>query len=245
MDLLIHDSCDVIIENKRTGKTFMTAESQLNTISGTLGIDETVFGGIGVRPIAKVRGQKEITTNYQNALYNKETLAATQGVEVKQETLVLSKLKEGLTVSGGSVTLDETLAEDEVTLRNTDGEILKANALEGVIEVDVDFADEGEIISVAYKEEVQGQSVDLRSDTYSEAHKITYHTIAYDRNSVVKKDIYIVFYHAIPSGEFELALEMGTPIAPETTFDIMVDPGTSLMGKIIEVDRVNGEPGTP
>lgn len=241
MDLLIHDSCDVVIEDKATGKIFATTESQLNSISQTLGIDEGVFGGIGVRQIARIRGQKEITTNFRNALYNKEMLAATQGVEVTQESMVISKIKENVTVeeglSGGEVTLTETLESNNVTLRSEKGEIIEAVADNGVIEVDDSFAKPGDKINVIYKEQVQGDVVDLDSEKFSTAKKITYHTIAYNRDNVVVKDIYIVFYHAIPSGEFELALEMGTPIAPEINFDVLVDPGTSLMGKIIEVDR--------
>lgn len=242
MDLLIHDSCDVIAENKRTGQTFITAEAQLNSISQTLGIDEGVFGGIGVRQIARVRGQKEVTTSMRNALYNKEILAATQGVEVKEETIVIDKLKEGLEVLSGedgllTVEFNEELAEDTVTLRSENGAVKKVEAKDGVIEVPEDFANDGENISVAYKSEVKGQTVDLDAEKYSQAHKLTYHTIAYNRQNEVVKDIYIVLYHAIPSGEFEMALEMGEPIAPEIDFDILVDPGTSLMGKIIEVDR--------
>src|SRR5699024_5800439 len=209
---------------------------------GTLGIDETVFGGIGVRPIARIRGQKEITTTYRNALYNKETLAAQQGVEIVNETIILDKIKEGMVVENGEISLDVVLASDEVVLRNIDGETIEATVNDDVIEVPTEFDGDGENVNITYKEEVTGESVDIRSDTYSDAHKVTYHTIAYDRNAVIRKDIYIILYHAIPSGEFELALEMGEPIAPEVEFGVMVDPGTNLMAKIIEVDRVDGEP---
>lgn len=237
MDLLIHDSCDVIAVNKVTGQTFITAEAQLNSISQTLGIDEGVFGGIGVRQLARIRGQKEITTQLRNALYNKEILAMTQGVEVKNETIEITKLKEGLVVEGGKITLDETTSSNTVTLRNEMGELINVTIDSGEIEVDPSFAKDGDNVSVAYKTEVQGDTVDLDSEKFSEAHEITYHTIAYNRNNEVVKDIYIIFYHAVPSGDFELALEMGTPIAPEINFDVLVDPGTSLMGKIVEIDR--------
>lgn len=245
MNLLIHDSCDVVIENKRTGNIILTTESQLNSISGTLGIDTTIFGGIGVRPISKVRGQKELSTTYRNAMYNKETLAMQHGVEVKEEVIILSKIKEGLKVEEGKVTLDEVLASEDVVLRNTDGETIKVTATDKTVEVPVDFAKDGEIVNLSFKEEVTGESIDILSDKFSDAHKITYHTIAYDRNNVVRKDIYIVLYHAIPSSEFEMSLEMGEPIAPEIVFDVMVDPGTNLMAKIIEVDREDEQETAP
>lgn len=238
MDLIIHDSCDVVIRNKKTKQVIMTTEAQLNTISGTLEIDEKILGGIGVRSIAKVRGQKELTTTFRNALYNKETLAAQQGVKVKEETLAISKIKEGLVAEDGEIEFDvDDLDSNEVTIRNVDGETDTAEVKDGKIELPKGFAEDGAYVNVAYEAEVKGESLDILADKYSDAHEITYHTIGYDRDNQIRKDIYIVLYHAIPSGEFELELEMGEPIAPEVEFDLMVDPGSSLMAKIIEVDR--------
>jgi len=45
--LLISDTADVVLKNKRTGKVVLSAETQMGSLSQSLGVDEKIFGGIG------------------------------------------------------------------------------------------------------------------------------------------------------------------------------------------------------
>lgn len=243
MKLLISDSAEVTIKRKSDGHVFATAEAQLAGISQTLGINETIYGGIGSKPLARVRGQKEITATVRNAFLDIELLSATQGVAVKKDgTATIYKRENQLkAVSDGGqlqVTIEGAPIDDKVHLVNPQGDVVEVIAEGQTVSVPSEFAKEGDLLSAIYQEDVTGEIVEIRADKFSEAYTMEFHTIGYDPNTnQVVRDIYIQLDHVIPSADFELNFENGTPIAPEITFDCMAAPNTENIGRIITVPR--------
>jgi hypothetical protein len=70
MKLLVMDTADVVMKRKSDGHVFITAEAQLTSISQSLGINEKIYGGIGNKPLAIMKGQKEVTSTLRNAFYD-------------------------------------------------------------------------------------------------------------------------------------------------------------------------------
>ena len=242
MKLLISDTADVVVKRKSDGHLFISAETQMTSLSQSLGINEKIFGGIGNKPLAIMKGQKEITNTFRNAFYDKNLLAITQGVAVEAGTGEVYKREDGLAVVKNESVLEVTITGapigNTVYARNAAGETEEAAVATNKVAIPEGFAVEGELVSVTYKEEVTGDIIALDSEKFGEAFEIEYHTIAYDpaTNQVVK-DIYIQLDHAVPSGEMELSLENGTAIAPEVTFDCLTPPNAKEMGRILEVTR--------
>jgi hypothetical protein len=243
MKLLISDTCDVVMKRKSDGHVFITAEAQLTSISQTLGINEKIYGGIGNKALAVMKGQKEVTSTLRNAFYDQEFLAMTQGVAINETgTAKVFKTEKGLIVSDNAGALEVTIKDTSVTnahIRNSKGEVEVATATSGKVVIPEGFAGEGEIVSATYEEEVTGSVLELDSEKFAEAFTIEYSTIAYDpdENKIVK-DIYIQLDHVIPNDEFELSLENGTAVAPEVSFECLTAPNSTSIGRIIEVDRV-------
>lgn len=243
MKLLISDTADVVMKRKSDGHVFITAESQLSSISGTLGINEKIYGGIGNKSLAVMKGQKEVTSTLRNAFYDQEFLSLTQGVAIEVDgTATVHQTEKGLTVADNAGTLEVTIENTTATtvhVRNAKGEVEEATSATGTVTVPVGHAVEGEIVSVTYQESVTGDIVELDSEKFAEAFTLEYHTIAYDpdTNKVVK-DIYIQLDHVIPNDEFELSLENGTAVAPEVNFECLAAPNSTSIGRIMEVDRV-------
>ena len=73
--LLISDTANVTIKRKSDGRVFGMAETQLASISQSLGINEKLYGGIGNKPLAVMKGQKEVTATIRNLFYDQEFLA--------------------------------------------------------------------------------------------------------------------------------------------------------------------------
>jgi archaellum component FlaG (FlaF/FlaG flagellin family) len=243
MKLLVMDTADVVMKRKSDGHVFITAEAQLTSISQSLGINEKIYGGIGNKPLAIMKGQKEVTSTLRNAFYDLEFLSMTQGVAIDENgTATVYKTEKELTVVDNAGTLEVTITgtpvNNTVYVRNAAGEIEQATATSGKVTIPTGHADAGEIVSVTYQEEVTGNIVELEAEKFAEAYTLEYHTIAYDpaTNKVVK-DIYIQLDHVVPTGEFELSLENGTAIAPEINFECLAAPGTNKIGRVIEVDR--------
>jgi hypothetical protein len=243
MKLLVMDTADVVMKRKSDGHVFITAEAQLTSISQSLGINEKIYGGIGNKPLAIMKGQKEVTSTLRNAFYDLEFLSMTQGVAIDENgTATVYKTEKELTVVDNAGTLEVTITgtpvNNTVYVRNAAGEVEQATVTSGKITIPTGHADEGEIVSVTYQEEVTGNIVELDAEKFAEAYTLEYHTIAYDpaTNKVVK-DIYIQLDHVVPTGEFELSLENGTAIAPEINFECLAAPGTNKIGRVIEVDR--------
>lgn len=244
MKLLVIDTADVVMKRKSDGHIFITAEAQLTSISQTLGINEKIYGGIGNKPLAIMKGQKEVTSTLRNAFYDQEFLSLTQGVEIDEDgTANVYKTEKGLVVAenGGTleVTITGTPVGTTVYVRNAKGEVESATVATKKVTIPTGHAAKDEIVSVTYQAQVTGNIVELDAEKFAEAFTVEYHTIAYDpdTNKVVK-DIYIQLDHAVPSDEFEMSLENGSPIAPEVNFECMAAPNSTSIGRIIEVDRV-------
>jgi len=241
--LLISDTADAVIKRKSDNHVFITAETQLASISQTLGINEKIFGSIGNKPLAIMRGQKEVTSTLRNAFYDKEILSMTQGVSVKEDgTVTVYKREDGLTVTDNAGVLEVEITGTPVGttayVRNEVGETVQATITAKKVTVPTGHAMMSDLVSVTYQASVTGDIVELDSDKFAEAHVIEYHTIAYDpsTNRVVK-DIYIQLDHVIPSGEFELSFENGAAIAPEINFEALAAPNSTQIGRIVEVTR--------
>lgn len=243
--LLINDTADVVVKRKSDGHLFLSAETQLASISQTLGINEKIWGSIGNKPLAVMRGQKEVTSTLRNAFYDPEFLAMTQGVSIddaggatvyKREDEL--KVTENTTDSTLEVTITGTPKDDAVYVRNTDGTIETATATTGTVTVPTGLAEVGDLVSVTYQEEVLGSVIEIDSQKFAEAYTIEYHTIAYSpvTNQVVR-DIYIQLDHVVPQGDFELSFENGSALAPEFTFDALTEPNSTKIGRIAEIDR--------
>ena len=240
--LLIIDTADAVMKRKSDGKVFVTSEAQLASISQSLGIDDKVYGGIGNKPLAIMKGQKEITSSLRSALYDQNFLALTQGVAVEDGTATVYKDEKGLKVTGDGGTLSVTISGDPIDdvayITNAGGDTLEATVSGKTVTIPEGHAKAGDLVAVRYQEEVTGEIVRLDGDKFAEAYEIEYHTIGYDpaTNKVVK-DIYIQLDHVVPGGDFELSFENGNAIAPEITFEAMVNPGTDNIGRVIEVTR--------
>lgn len=243
MKLLVIDTADVVMKRKSDGHIFITAEAQLTSISQTLGINEKIYGGIGNKPLAIMKGQKEVTSTLRNAFYDQEFLSLTQGVEIQEDgSATIFNTEKGLTVTDNAGTLEVTISDTTVTtayVRNAKGQTETVAVASGKVTIPTGHAAEGEIVSVTYEKKITGDIVELDAEKFAEAFTLEYHTIAYDpaTNKVVK-DIYIQLDHVVPNDEFELSLENGTAIAPEVNFECMAAPNATSIGRIIEADRV-------
>lgn len=239
--LAVVDTADVFVKSKKTGKVFMTAEAQLTSLSQTLGINESIFGGIGSRKLFTFKGQKEVTTTIRNAFYDKNFLAMTQGVDVLEDDKAIVHKTEDLKVEQDEealqVVIEGTPVGEDVHLRNKDGAVQTIKAVAGAVAIPEAFAEAGDIVTVAYQTEVTGDVIEIAADKFGEAFEVEYRTIGYDPNTnEVKVDIFIQLDNVVPNGEFELSLENGTAIAPEFTFDALAVQGNAI-GRIIEVKR--------
>ncbi|MEM5009245.1 hypothetical protein WKH57_00860 [Niallia taxi] len=243
MKLLISDTADVIVKRKSDGHLFMSGETQLASISQSLGINEKIYGGIGNKPLAIMRGQKEVTSTLRNAFYDMEILSMTQGIAIDEDGAAsVYKDEKGLKVTENNsnleVTITGTPVGSTVYVRNAAGEAVSAAVATKKVTIPTGHAVAGELVTVAYQEAVTGRVLTLDAEKFAEAYEIHYHTIGYnpDTNQVVK-DIYIQLDHATPSSDFEMSFENGSAIAPEITFDALTPANSTEIGRIVEIDR--------
>lgn len=239
-EVLVSDTADVTITRTSDGHRVIYTQTQMASIEQSLGIDDKVYGGIGFKPIAIVKGQKEVTTTFRNALYDVNLLAMSQGVSVENGKAIINELVKEVEVKDGAVSVDEEIAEDSVVhLLNTSGNTIEVeyDELEGIV-VPEGFALDGELVAVNFEKEITGDIVEIESDKFAESYAIEYHTIGKDpMTQRVVKDYYIQLDNVVPSGEFELAFEGGEPMAPEITFEALTAPNSNKIGRLIQRTR--------
>lgn len=242
--LAIVDTADVVVKRKKDGKVFLTAEAQLTSITQSLGINESIFGGIGSKKLFQFKGQKEVSSVIRNAFYDKEFLAMTQGVDVQADgSTTVYKREDGLIVTDNVGVLEVTITGSPigtvVYVRNNAGETEEAVVATNTVEIPTGHAMEGDIVNVTYQETVTGDIIEMEADKFGESFEIEYRTIGYDIDTnTVKVDIYIQLDNAIPQGDFEISLENGNALAPEFNFDALANLNGNSIGRIVEVERV-------
>ncbi|GLO66133.1 hypothetical protein [Oceanobacillus kimchii] len=240
--MVIHDTAEVVIKRKSDGHKVASAETQLASLTGSLGIDEKIYAGIGNKPIYRMRGQKELTTSFTNATFNLEFLSMSQGVDIVNKEVTVYKKEDGLQVAsdetGLTVTIKGQPIGGKVDIRKVDGTLVELEAQSGAVNLpEGDFA-QGDSVSAIYRTKIVGNVVEIEASKFSEAFEIEYYTIGYDlQTQQVYKDIRIQLDHAIPGGDFELSFEAGSAISPEITFEAMVAPNSDKIGRVIVSDH--------
>ena len=143
---------------------------------------------------------------------------------------------ETLTVeTDGKVTLSKTPV-DAVSFENSEGEsyLMETESTEG--QLPTTFAKEGAKVKARYKIDAEGEIVEIKADTFSEAYEMEYHTLEYDpETETIHSDLYIQFDKISPSGEAELNFEAGNAITPEIKFTALAVDNS--LGRFIRVKR--------
>lgn len=194
--------------------------------------------GIGNGKIFKIRSDKDFTLNFRAATLDQDWLAMTQGVEVKQDTVEVTR-SERHTIKGGKITVLGTPVGNTVYLEDADGTTEEATATTKEVTVPIGITlKDGDDITVTYKESVTGDTIDFDAAKFSSKYKVEMRTIAYDLNTAeVYSDIYFVFPETLPSSDFSFSLEAGSVVTPEISFSVLQPKNSSVMGQMINVPR--------
>lgn len=244
MKTIVNDTADVVFKRKSDGHIIFTAESQLASISQSVS-EEKIKGGIGNKDIAVIRSEKEIELTVRNGVFDREWLAMSQGVAWVNGTATIYHKEENTIVNNTTtstleVTLTKTVSTGgDVRLYNTEGTELEITVSGSVVTVTDVTASAGDKVIAVYQIDVTGDTLQIQSDTFSEAYEVEYHTIEYspETNRVVK-DLYFQFDSVTPSDNFDLSFESGSAITPELNFTAKPSIGSNLIGKVVEVPRV-------
>lgn len=235
---VIHDTADVLIRHKASGKVILNAEAQLASISGTIS-EEDLRGGIGNKKLYKIRNDKDINLTVRSAFGDLEYWAMTQGATIDdagtaQVTKFVSKVvvdnAGNLEVTGLPATITQAIIEDK------DGSQDPVTVTTGVAELPTGaIAVAGDTVKVFYKETITGKKIKIEASKFSEKYEVEYRTISYNPETAeVYSDIYFLFPNTIPSGEFEISLENGNTYTPEIKFSVLTPLDSDLYAEIIE-----------
>lgn len=240
---VVHDTADVIITHKESGKVVLNAEMQLASISGTIS-EEDLRGGIGNRKLYKIRTDKDINLNIRSAFGDMEYWAMTQGVTVDPagKAFVTKTANGAVTANATDPSILEVVLPalpatvTEAKLTDVTGEQDLVAVTTGTLTVPTGFGlAVGDKVVVYYTEEVTGRKLQIFADKFAEKYSVEYRTIAYDPETHKQySNIYFVFPDCIPVGEFEISLENGTVYTPEIGFSVLTPLDSALYGEIIE-----------
>lgn len=235
--LVIQDTCDVVITDLATGKVAANTYMQMSSLEGTIS-EEDLRAGIGNGKIFKIRSEKDINLSFRSAVYDNEWLAMTQGVQVNTKTIEVTRAERHV-IKGGKIKVQGTPVGNTVTLADADGSTEDAAATTKEVTIPVGFTlTDGDDIVVTYKEEVTGDGIEFDAAKFSNKYKVEMRTIAYDLNTAeVYSDIYFIFPETLPSGDMSFSFEAGSVITPEISFSVLQPKGSTVMGEMVDVPR--------
>lgn len=125
--------------------------------------------GIGNGKIFKIRSDKDLNLNFTSAVFDNEWLAMTQGVEVAEKSVLITKV-EHATVANGEVSIKGKAEDGTVRVVGVTGTETDLSANDGVIEVT--SAQDGDEVTVSYQEEITGSAIEFDSAKYSKSYKV-------------------------------------------------------------------------
>lgn len=236
--VVIQDVCDVVITDIATGKVAANTYMQMSGLEGTIS-EEDLRAGIGNGKIFKIRSEKDINLSFRSAVFDNDWLAMTQGVQVKEKTVEVTRA-ERLIIKSGKITILGTPVGNTVSLTDADGSVEEAAATTKEVAIPVGFAlEDGDDVIVTYKEEVTGDGIEFDATKFSNKYKVELRTISYDLNTAeIYSDIYFIFPETLPGGDFSFSFEAGSVITPEISFSVLQPRGTTVMGEMIDVPRI-------
>ncbi|MGG0667659.1 hypothetical protein ABE073_03930 [Lederbergia citrisecunda] len=237
-ELIIQDVCDVILRDKLTGKVMANTKLQMSALEGTIS-EEDLRAGIGNGKIFKIRSEKDLNLNFRSATFSSEWLAMTQGVDVEERTVSITKIEH--------LTVDDT---GQVDIKGTPKDGVASISFNGKFETDVDVvsgladaitslgASKDDEVEVSYKVEVTGEGLVFDSQKFSRKTEIEMRTIAYDLDTAeVVSDIYFIFPECLAGGDISMSFEAGQVITPEISFSVLQPANSTEMGEMVEVLR--------
>lgn len=246
-DLVIHDTCEVIITDLVTNDIVSIGYAQTAGLEQTLTEDE-LRGGIGNKLAYMIRSAKDITLNITSATFKPEYMALLSGDKVKEYTEKVTRLTY-LTVEDNAgakeIKIPTKLTALNLTSIRVEDVDMKQHDLAvtaGVVDASTLKAEVGDELEVYYQEEVTGQGVAFKTNKFPNKFKVEYRTVAYDRELAnISQNVHFVFPEAIPSGAFNLALQNGEAYIPEFSFRVTAPKGCSTLGKTFSTPYVEEE----
>lgn len=241
-DLVIQDTCDVIIEDLVTGNVVGIGYAQIAGLEQTLTEDD-LRGGIGNKLAYILRSSKDITLNVTSATFKPEFLALLSGEKIQEFTEQVTRMT--------YVTVKDNAGQKEIELptelntlttirvEDTDGKQYSLPVTAGVADASSLTAVAGAELEAFYLKDVTGRGTTFKTDKFPNKFKVTYQTITYDRElAIPRSDLYFVFDETIPSGAFNLSLQNGQAYIPELNFRVTPPKGSSVLGRTFE-DRAD------
>lgn len=239
MNTVIFDTCDVVFKRISDGKIVFTAVAQMSSVEQKIK-EEKVKGGIGNGDVAILRTDKEVTLKVKNAIFDSAWMEMVAGVEYSSATKTVFYSQKGLVLTGGKVNLDKVPKnEDDIILINSVGKQFVATYDDVAETATIVGGAEGEMYAALYEIEVTGNVLPIDITKFAENYYVEYHTIEYspETNKVIK-DIYWQFDKVLPVSQFNISFEAGKNYSPEVEFNILKNPNSTEVGRVIEVDRV-------
>lgn len=234
-DLVIHDTCEVIITDLVTKNVIAIGYAQTAGLEQTLTEDE-LRGGIGNKLAYMIRSAKDITLNVTSATFKPEFLALLSGDKIQEMTEKVTRLTY-VTVTDNAGAKEIKLPTKLNTLtairiEDTDGTQHELVPTAGVIDASTLKAVEGDELEAYYIEEVTGRGVAFKTNKFPNKFKVEYRTVSYDRElATISENLHFLFPEAIPSGAFNLAMQNGEPYIPEFNFRVTAPKGCNTLGK--------------
>lgn len=125
---LYQDTADAVLERKSDKFVIATGTTQTVTLKQKVD-EETVKGGIGNAAQFTIKSNKELEITMEDALFNFQWLAATQGVKVVNDKLVVKRTEVAEVEEGGKVTSVNSKLAGELVVIDTYGKTLKVSSL--------------------------------------------------------------------------------------------------------------------
>lgn len=237
MPLYIQDTADAVLERKSDKFVIATGTTQTVTLKQKVD-EETVKGGIGNAAQFTIKSNKELEITMEDALFNFQWLAATHGVKVVNDKLVVKRTEVAEVEEGGKVTSVNSKLAGELVVIDTYGKNVKGKFTAGSATISDLSSQVGKNVTIVTEEEVQGEKVSIRADRFAEKYRLQLFTYAYDQDTeAIAKDVFLTFDNVSPSSEFDLKLKAGDPLSPELQLKATANPKTKEIGSWMIVDH--------
>lgn len=233
-NIIIHDTLEAFIKDEENNKVYFLGLTTNGSVSKSVD-QEFVRGGIGGKVIGVIQSNNSLEFTITTALHFDDIYEIQSGSIFADEAVTVQKV-ETAKLTSGKLTIQGTPDDGQVIVLDKYGKQVSATYSTG--QVTVTGGTEGDIYTVIYSESVQANVLNLEADKFPKSYTVQLHGIAYDaaKNEVVA-DIYWIFDHALPNGNFTANYGTGENKTDEITFTAIAPYGSNTYGRYVVVPR--------
>jgi len=232
-NMIFQDICEVYLRDLKTDAVSFLGLNTKNDINQKV-TQEVLKGGIGMKSVAVLNGQKEIDFSVTTLTHSDIVWMIQSGSGVTSGTYTVQKNEKLECIDGTFTIVGTAVGTTCIAIDGVGKQTVGTIALQvATITTPV----EGDYYTILYSCEVVGTAIEFNATKFPSSYYVEMHTIAYKDNIVIA-DIYYLFKKATPDGNVTGTFEGNKNTGDTMKFTALAPDNSDVIAQYLVIPRI-------